>query len=265
MARTARKITPATAANEASDTPMVSEATAMKLEGSNEHGKFRPRPTIFDKAQETLTSEAAEKTILASKARQRLAEAADLFGEGEGKAKEARSIAQEAAFSLYQGRAKNLFSPDEVSSILGDQFGFKAKKDGKPSKTPEGQGEVIRKRIVRLADAYQYAYQNEDKAFFNGLPVDDVKGILLSVDVGQLPVFTAYDYFADLKKEHSSRVDTAFNPKAVMKLAESLAADGAAMKLVGNPDLVLAYTTLRDVIQLVGEAAAALEAETDEE
>lgn len=228
----------------------------LKLEGSATSGKFRPRG-LAEKYQTMISSDASQKVLLMSQARQRLAEAFDLDQEGNSKASEAQSIAAEAGLALYQGRSAGLISADEVTSILGDQYGFKTKKDGTPSKTPDGRGEELRKRIVRMASAYAFAYKNEGNAFFDKLDPDEVKGVLAEVEDGRISIYTAHNTLAEMKRDadNSDKVDPAFNPKTVMKWAETLANEGSVDAYRNNPELVRAWATLIDVFKVMDEAA----------
>lgn len=250
---TARK--PANEADTANEASMTDIAVLAFTEETASQPKSG-RKSIFDTAKDNISSDASLKVRMMTSARQRLAEAVDLFNEGDGKSAEAQEIASQATLTLYQGRTKGLIGKDEVSAILGDQFGYKETKEGKPSKTPAGNGEVLRKRIVRLANAYDYAFNDQADRFFEGLPVDEVKSILLAVDTGDRTVNTAYVDLGELKRDYTFRINPAFDPAKVAKQAEVLAEEGAIEALKANPALVTAYAALIDVLKMVGEAAA---------
>lgn len=199
---------------------------------------------------------AAAKMALLGTVRQQLAEAADLFAAGASKAELAREVANKAAIGLYQGRVDGSVNQDEVSAILGDQFGYKTKKDGSPSKTPQGEGEAIRKRVVRAAFANDYVTTGDGGRFFEGLPKDEIEAVCNAVSNGETSIWSAYEQFATIKREHSARVDAAFDPKRMAAIVASLTTDGAAEIVLNSPALVAVYAALRDAINVIAETPA---------
>lgn len=216
------------------------------------------RGNIFEQRQQEISKAVADKVQQLSEARQRLAEASDLYGEGSAKEKEAKEAAAKAAILLYRARTAGTITPDELSGILGDQFGFKPKQNGEPSKTPLGQGEAIRKRIVRAVQAHEYVNGGDGGRFFSGLPEDECEDILHRMTDGSLGFWAAYEAFAELKRDNQTKVSPAFDPKRIAAIAEALAEEGAARHFVNNKALEDAYTGLFTVLQIVGEQAAEL-------
>lgn len=216
------------------------------------------RKSIFDVQRDTVTQQAAEKMAVMGTVRQRLAEAASLYKQGDDKAAEAKEIADNASVKLYQARTHGLLSGEEVSGVLGDIFGFKQKKDGSPSKTPEGQGEAIRKRIVRAVAAAEYVANGDGGTFFKDVPTEPVSDILDRLAEGQITIWSAYDYFAEVKREHMVKTNAAFDPKRIAGIVEALSEEGAAEIFRSNTALVASYAALQDVLRIVGEQAAAL-------
>lgn len=212
-----------------------------------------------------------EKIANVSEARQRLAQAYDLYREGDDKADEARAVANKAMLTLYQDRIRGIVSKDEVTAVLGDIFGYKAKKDGSPSKTPDGLGEVLRKRINRAVDAHDYVKsipENRDDdeplpegdggRFFEGLPDTDVQALLSRIgdtdqDAAAISLWAVYDRTAEIKREHASRTEAVFDPKRVAAMAEKLSSPEAVSIFAGNPALVAAYRGLVETLRLIDE------------
>lgn len=222
------------------------------------------RKNIFEMRHVEVSEAVANKSQQLSEARQRLAEAADLYGEGTAKEAEAKEAAAKAALLLTTARTAGTISADELSGILGDQFGFKAKQNGDPSKTPNGQGEAIRKRIVRLVQGFQHINGGDGGRFFETIPDDatDESGRTVSDIVdetmkGNLGFWASYEALAEVKKNSTTRVDLAFDAKRIAAIAEKLQEAGAADKFLSNRALVDAYTALRDMINVIGEEAAA--------
>lgn len=198
----------------------------------------------------------ARKVQLMTTVRQRLAEAADLFSQGGEFAAEATEIADNQAMSLYQGRTDGLLSPDEISGVLIDVFGAKPRKDGKPGKTPNGEGEAVRKRIVRAANAFEYVTNGDGGAFFVGLPENEVSDAVDALNSGSISIWRAYDRFAEIKKDHTERAELAFDPKRIGTIAHKLGQPGSADMLRKSPTLVAAYTALYDILTVIGTVEA---------
>jgi hypothetical protein len=218
---------------------------------------------IFAIQAAKVSEQVSLKLTMMQTARQQLAHANDLFAEGEGKSKEATEIADEAAMTLYQGRTDGVVSADEVSGALGDVFGYKAKSDGKPGKTPAGQGEAIRKRVVRATAAYDHLNGGDGGRFFEGLTADSTTAdgltladVVHNVGTGAMSIWTAYEKFAEIKREHTVKTDIAFDAKRIAGIVGSLSEEGAADTLRNMPELIAAYGALIDVLNVVGEAAA---------
>lgn len=216
-----------------------------------------------------LSEELNRKAQLESEARQNLAQAVDLFGEGEEKEKEAGVMIDRASLLIYTARTGGLMSADAVTALLGDQFGYKDKTDPNnsvpaghknASKTPFKRGEAIRKRIVRAVQAHEYAEGRDGGAFFAELPKADVQATLNAMTSGDIGFWAAYEKFAEIKRNHDAakaRVDAAFDPKKVAAMAEKLNEEGAATALNGSPELVRSYVSLHAMIELAIEKAAA--------
>jgi hypothetical protein len=215
-----------------------------------------------------LSETGAAKHRILGETKQRLAEAADLFNLGGEKAREGKIIADKAAVSLYQARANGVLSADELSTLLGDTFGWKAKKGDKErpvkggdpdaSKTPFGQGEAIRKRVVRAVQAYEYVHDVDASKFFDGLPVDTVADVLQRVETGSLSIWSAYDTMGEIKRDAATKINPAFDPVRVAKFVEALREPNAAQIFADSPSLQDAYLALHDMIVEIDREAAPL-------
>ena len=221
------------------------------------------KPSLWEQyaanAKLSVGAEVGAKMEAIATAKQRLAHAADLYGEGKSKNTEASDVANLGAVPLYQGRSTGLLTNAEVSAVLGDVFGYKPKADGTPGKTPKGEGEALRKRINRAVAAYEYAIGTDDGGkFFAGLPTDEVFAVCNEVNNGDCSLFTAYERFADIKKEHTAKTEQAFSVKHIESLCESLGKPEAVAIITGNSELIAAYAALSAMVAAIGEAGAEL-------
>lgn len=230
------------------------EATAEKVVA------LRPskgqRANIFEMEAVETSEGVANNLQVKQQARQLLAQAKDLYGEGGAKENEAKEVAAKAAILLSGARFNGSMTSEEVSAALGDIFGYKAKADGTPSKTPDGQGEAIRKRIVRLADANDYVNGARETGFFKDMPADKVRDIIGQFRNNQLGFWASYEAFGALKREMAVPVPLAFNVKRIAEIAETLGKDGAVKAFMANKALRDAYGSLWAIIRVVGEEVA---------
>ena len=247
--------------------PAMTESPAAPMNAAT--AKVEPaKGNMFTDYSRTVAKDIAAKADLLSLSKQRLAHAADLFADGKTKNGEAAEVANTGALPLYQGRIAGLFSNAEVSAALQDTFGCKQKGAGPDapsvpaghpdaSKTPHGAGEHLRKRIVRAVAAFEYSTGQDDGGkFFAGLPADEIEQVCRELNNGYISLFTAYERFADIRKEHTARTEQAFNPKHIESLCDSLAKPEAVSIIKGNPELLSAYAALAVMIEAIGEAGA---------
>lgn len=216
---------------------------------------------IADKAKASMTT--------MQNVGQLLAQVADLENEGKGITREAKELAAKAALSLYRGRTSGLFSNEQITAVLGDKFGYKEKGEGadksKPvmaghpnaSKTPFGEGEAIRKRVVRATDAFRFVVSSGEDAtsFFEGLDVEAVKTVLDDIEAGR-SIYSAYDDLTNVRKNGNPTVAAPFNVQTIMKQTARLTEGDVADKLRENPDLILAYVALKEQIERLLAAPA---------
>jgi hypothetical protein len=220
------------------------------------------KPKSLKAAEAEVSEQAKASASLESEARQRLAEANDLFGKGEEFAAEAQAVLDKGLVLLHNARVNNLMSADHLTALLGDQYGFKHKDNPdesvpaghpKASKTPFKRGEAIRKRIVRSVQAHQYINGGETSKFFDGLPQSDVAAVLNGMTSGDIGFWNAYERLGAIKREHDAarvRLDPAFDPKRVAAMAEKLAEEGAATALANNEALKRAYVALYEMVEV---------------
>ena len=213
----------------------------------------------------TVSDRIAGKVAAQQVIRQRLAMAADFYSAGSDKRAEAEAVAGEAAAMLYNGRVSGAFSPDEVSALLVDIFGAVPKADGKPGKTPAGDGAAIRKRIVRLAAATEYATNGDGGAYFQGLPETEIADIVQAFANGHKSIWSAYDAIGEVKKAHTVRAEAAFSVKAIVAITGAIASESGVQALLDNELLAVAYARLREAIDMAdAEATVRRNAETRE-
>ena len=227
-----------------------------------------------DNYKTEIASSAAEKSLAVSQAKQRLAEASDLAKNALATRAECDAIVAEAATILYQARCKAIATNDphgltmaEISAALGDVYGFKiVEKTGKPSKTPNGDGEAIRKRVVRLVAAHEYVNsagletESNKESFFVDLDKAEVSAVLDQVNNGHKSPYSAYDDFTKMKADAREKTERAFTAKVIAEIASALAGKDAALKFIGHPELLAAYVALSDIWNTVDIEIAALQA-----
>lgn len=238
----------------------ISESQANVVAMRPSKGK---RQSIWDSEEVGATETAIAKSQLLSEVRQRLAETQDALRDSQKSDAEREEAASKVALRLYQARRDKMLTADEVTTLLGETFGFKSKPDGTPSRTPEKFGEYIRKRVVRCTNAFEYINDGDGGRFFEGLPTDEIQSVVNALHDGNRALFTAYEDFSKIRSNNSERVDMAFNPKSIAKIVEKLSenVDASAKLLLDNSALRDSYKSLRDLIELVGERAGELAAE----
>lgn len=234
-------------------TPQPTEATTAELSGQSRNA--------FDIANAIMTQNAKDKVATISAVKQRLAEARDAFAAGEDRTKEGNAIADKAGIRLYQVRAAGLVSAEEVNAILRDVFGAKKKPDGGESKTPDGQGEAIRKRIVRMVQASEFVNGETPTGFFATMPTEaaaEIEAVIASVDSDDLSMWSAYDSFADIKRKHTDKVAMAFDPAKIAQINEALGKPDAVERLAASVALFDEYKTLSKLLRVLGEGVQAI-------
>lgn len=225
----------------------VETVVAFKPRGTNKFAinATRDSQTLANKAQgiEAVRKFLRETSALATR-------------EGEAGTK-ALEPANKAAMELFNLLASSAISNDEVTDLLGSEFGYKVKKDGKPSKTPAGYGEEIRKRVQRLFKAYDYAVNgNEPVAFFEPLERDDVAAFVNEVRNGKRTPFAFYKAIGEFKSEHmGTRPKAAFDPRRIATLTRDILANiqSTVSAVQATPGLEAAYTGLWRALSIVGQ------------
>jgi hypothetical protein len=216
--------------------------------------KTRKGLDLFLMSRAAVGERTANKSQIASEIRQRLAEAADLANGSEEQQQAATTIADEQAKRLLRLRIEGV-PADEVSGLLGDVFGYRQKKDGSPSKTPNGLGKMIRDRTVRLYNAHEYVNGRDGGSFFAELPRDKVAAVVKAVNDNKTSVWDAQKALGTIRSEVNVRPSLAFDAKRIITMAGELAEEGAADKVVNNPALQRAYGELLTSLAIIGQSA----------
>jgi hypothetical protein len=211
----------------------------------------------------------AEKMTLLGESRQRLAEAADMLATGQASEKEAGNILATVGANLYRLRIGGQLSNDELTSLLGDTFGFRKKGKGgstvrvpaghpDASKTPYGQGNNLRNRLTRAVQGHAYVADTANaSAFFDGLDAEAVDAELKRLETGKASLYTVFDALSALKKQAKApAVDAAFNPLNVAKFVSAYSGKSAVDIIAANPDLASVCAELRDVLTVVSQELA---------
>lgn len=217
---------------------------------------------LRDEYGEVIAGKLQAKLTIIQVAKQRLAEADDTFRDASEKAAAAKSIVADVATQLYQARRDDILPDAELSAVLGDIFGYKAKKDGTPSATPNGAGETIRKYVRFLTAAREAVGGDNVGRAFATLDADQMERIAVvvaSVDSGDISVHTAFDNIADIRKVERVTVEKAIDPKHIAGLADVLSQPGMADVLRNSEALIAAYTMLRNVTDAAFKVAETTE------
>lgn len=216
--------------------------------------------TLFAAHKAEMSGKVAQKAELLKHARNTLEEAQNLYSLGNDKAKNATELAEVGALDLFKAECEGLTSRDETTGVLGDVFGYKQKKDGSLSKTPEGQGEVIRKRVVRAIQVNDYVNKGGDcPAFLEGCDKEEAGQILLQMSEGNgLSIYSAYDKWGKMKER--TTIDPAFDAVRIAKIVASLRSEGAQSKIEASPALIAAYAELLETLDNMTQDVSSKEA-----
>lgn len=177
-------------------------------------------------------------------------------------ANELQELQNKPAETLFKAYLGGLFLLPEVNAILIDAFGAKVTSTGKVSKTPQGKGEVIRKRVVRAYQATSFALdpESERPKFLEGVELDAILPIVndLISDKPERSLFTAYDDLGALKVKESK--EPYLNATALLKQAKAITENAGT--IADYPDVVEAYAalqsalyTLQSVLEMVSTAS----------
>lgn len=160
----------------------------------------------------------------------------------------ANRLMQVSAIALVEGH----ITKDELSSMLGAQYGFKETSKGEQSKTPDGTGNSHRKRIVLLADAARIATdetlpESDWPKALQGCNREDIAQIATQcLETGELTPSSAYNKLTKLKPKNP--------PKAIWedtdklgKLIKALSDDVTCNTIRQNEGLREAFARIRDL------------------
>ena len=148
---------------------------------------------------------------------------------------------------IAKGMIAGLLTKDEASSLYGDAYGYKAKADGTPGKTPDGAGNTLRKRSVLLAEAY---------AITEGTIKEDslprwAQGKSISHEIA--PIVTQWlegnespwsAYKALTEREKPEPVELPYDEKKLLKILEAISSEESLARIMNNPALIAAYDAI---------------------
>jgi hypothetical protein len=215
----------------------------------------------FGRRDVTVSKVAAGKVQLLQDAKAAFAEAATLSGKGNEQETKAVEISNRGGLMLARGRIAGLLAPSEVSTVLGDSFGWNGKgskvgtrvtsaePDATRSATPYGLGNQVRQRIVRAVNAYLFTHgqQADAGAFFEGLDPSDVAPLLTETLNNDGSLWTLYQQLSNVKASVTGiRPKDAFNPKKIASITASLGENlpFTIEQFIANPALFEAYDSL---------------------
>lgn len=227
---------------------------------------------------QAVSERVQHKMQLSGEIRQKLAELSDTATGADEMTGAVQEIASDAALAMYQGRINGDFTADEITEMLGDQFGFVKKGakasdpnsrvnagDKNASATPYGRGAEIRKRVVRMVAAAEYAKTGKAEGsarFFADVPQETVATELAAATAEnedeRRSVWTVFDRLAKAKRDNAPdgvRVADAFNPKKIAAIVGKLAEKGGAEVIANDTGLIEAYASLFDVLDILGFGA----------
>jgi len=193
-----------------------------------------------------LNDSVARKRAAFATAKETLQEAIALEGNEQAASNAVSETQAKAINILARGVILKDFSKDEVSAILGDAYGYKPKSDGTPGKTPEGNGAVIRKRVVTLSEAFGIANgmiaESDFPKWAQGKSVEAIAPIVTQWEAGNLSPWQAYKDC--MEKEKPVAVAIHANEKRLLEIAKALHDDTTLRNILDNPALVAVYTAI---------------------
>jgi hypothetical protein len=198
--------------------------------------------TVFAAHKAQLQGKMQGKVATLEVVRESLQEAKSLLEQGRDMEGKAEEIIQKPSLLMYQAQVAGQLTKEEVTEELGKAFGFKV-----TSKTPDGKGEQIRKRIVRAVASYEYAKGGDAPSYLEGVDRDEVMSIINAIDSGDITVNTAYGRLGELK-DKPERVSVAFNVGSLTKLVAAITEEGAFQKIASSPALVAVYAALHEAL-----------------
>jgi hypothetical protein len=252
----------------------LQQVAAEAPEGSQQ--SIRSNTSLFALMRAGQGQDVENKQAFLGDIRQKLAQVADDAKKNGDDNLTVEHNAAVCATRLYQARITGLISGDELTSLLGDTFGYAPKQDGTPGKSPTGKGKTIRQRVVRAVQGHDWLNGADGGRFFEALDKEAVKplidriGMTEEVDEGGQTVkrlvegasiWDVYKKLGDLKSQGTVRLDPAFDAKKIAALTERLSEAGAREALLSNPTLITAYEHLFNAISILTTVDASEEAE----
>jgi hypothetical protein len=238
---------------------MASEATENEnsLSGTNQKAI-----TLRAMARATTSQTTVNKQAFLGDIRQKLAQVADEAKAHGEQAVETEKLADVSATRLYQARIAGVISAEELTAVLGDVFGYKPKQDGTPGKTPAGNGDAIRKRVVRAVQGWDYIHGGDGGRFYEPMDREAVQPVIEKI--GRMEgegeeahiaegcsLWSVYKQLGDLKSQGSVRLPFAVDAKKIVGLTESVSETGFFDTLRSNQSLLSAYIGLADQLSIL--------------
>lgn len=232
-----------------------SDKAADVKETSTKGGVSLKVKDLRDDVMAKVDGKISAKLTIIQTAKQRLAEAKDTFADALALESAARSIAGDVAFALYQARLSDSIADAELSAICGDIFGYKPKRDGTPSATPEGKGEDIRKRVRFMVSTTDAIYGRGDgpKPVQEATPeaIKEIEAIVETMERGEMPLYTAFDKVREALKKERTTVAKAVDPKFLDKLCDELCEDATAEIIRNSEVLIAVYARLGRIVDAI--------------
>lgn len=194
----------------------------------------------------TLSARMTQKRQVTEQAKALLSEAIALEGNASAASNAVSETQGKAINILAQGVIAGLLDKPQVSAMLGDTYGYKTKADGTPGKTPDGAGSTLRKRVVTLAEAYDYVNGNIAEADKPRWMADKTPEMLAPIVTqwleGNLSPWQAYKDATE--RDSKPSVALPFDHAKLLKLCEALGDDTTLAAIRANPALVEVYTAI---------------------
>ena len=241
------------------EAPTPSIVSAMKPKG---------KPiSIIDILAAENSEASVGKTATMQEARQLLARFVEMTEDSGHITREAATLSGRASFLLTVALSEGHISETDVTGAMGDVFGYVAKKDGTPGKTPNKEGSAIQKRVFRangLATFVATGGKSGD-GFFSGMSLTSSTGgnsprtvldIYEGMKAGTIPVFSAYKYLQDVKSNNRPKASPTFDAAKVNAMVKDLGSlDVSVEAILSNAQLRGAYVALAEVWAIVTEEA----------
>lgn len=205
--------------------------------------------------EERLAEKAAIREAIKDDITTLIAESEKLEGDTQEIETTLRELQSRPADRLFRALIGQYFTMPEVNALLLGAFGPKITSTGKESKTPQGKGEVIRKRVVRAYQATSYCLDPESDCpkFLEGVDMETITPIVSDL-ISETPsqsVFTVYDVLGSLKEKE--KVPSHLNANAILKLAKAIVENAGT--IADDAKALEAYAGLHEALGKLWEVS----------